>query len=383
MYPRLPVALLFVVVFRAATGLSAAPLVSLGSNADLFFLGNASFRYSSNVFLDDPAFNSEVDDVVYIFSPGLEFVLGGQETVGRLRILFREDFLRYSDNGRLDSEDALVNVRGGYDDDKLMVDGSFQFVQADQNTADANRAGTLIQRDTSSFNLVAEYTLSLKTSASVGFTYNDLNFTSGSDLLTDRTTITIPVNLYYGFSPKIAASVGYQFRDTALHGGNDRTDHFFNVGLRGELAPKLDADMRIGFQSRDIDVTGVGSETFAVNSRFSWYPGSKTQIVASLNRDFSSGGTGDSIEDTGISVFVTQAISPLLSGNVNVSFSNADYQNTSGRADDTFNFGISVSYFPNDFISVRAGYSYEQNDSNAPGSNFENSSFNVSASLRY
>ena len=96
-----------------------------------------------------------------------------------------------------------------------------------------------------------------------------------------------------------------------------------------------------------------------------------------------SGGNGSTIVEEGASVAVNYAVTPVIVGNLNLRYANANYHDGTGREDEYINAGLSLSYSPSDFIRLSAGYIYQYNDSNLAGSSFENRIVNFSASLRY
>lgn len=60
-------------LWLAPLSLNASPLVSIGDNADLFFNGSSSVRWTSNLFRDEV---NETSDVIFTVTPGLELNVG-------------------------------------------------------------------------------------------------------------------------------------------------------------------------------------------------------------------------------------------------------------------------------------------------------------------
>ena len=65
---------------------SAAPLVSIGNNTDVYFNGSSSLRWTSNVFRDEA---DETEDLTWTLSPGFEVNVGRGLTNADLSIITR------------------------------------------------------------------------------------------------------------------------------------------------------------------------------------------------------------------------------------------------------------------------------------------------------
>ena len=366
-----------------APWLSAA-LVSLGPNSDLFFNGSVSLDYQSNIFLDDPQLTgvSEVDDFAFIFSPGVELNFGDGTAANNVLILVREDIKVHNDNSKLDSEDFFFLFNLTYAQAPIDIEASVNFFELVQNTAAANRLGALTESEMTNVKLRGEYEISAKTSIEGRFGYLRTDYiTTG---LNDNRTLEFPVNVYYAYSPKLDASVGFRYRHTEVTDGPDTDDYFFNVGFRGELTPKLETTVQIGVISRDFGTTLLGDDTsLGVNSSFTWYSTDLTTVDATINLDYSTGGTSASLQNTGASLSVLHSITPMITGNMIFSYNNAEYRDLSGREDDSYNAAFSINYSPSDYLTFRASYSYLKNDSTQLGGNFDNSILSIVASLRY
>ena len=369
-----------------APWLSAA-LVSMGPNSDLFFNGSVSLEYQSNIFLDDPQLTgvSEVDDFAFIFSPGVELNFGDGTAANNVLILVREDIKVHNDNSKLDSENFFFLFNLTYAQAPIDIEASVNFFELVQNTADANRLGALTESEMTNVRLRGEYEFSAKTSIEGRFGYLRTDYiTTG---LNDNETLEFPVNVYYAYSPKLDASVGFRYRHTNVTDGPDTDDYFINVGFRGELTPKLETTFQIGVVYRDFGdfkTDAFGDDTrLGVNSSFTWYATDLTTVDANVNLDYSTGGTSASIQNTGASLSVLHGFTPMIIGNVVLSYNNAEYRDLSDREDDSYNAAFSINYSPNDYLTFRASYSYLKNDSTQLGGNFDNSILSIVASLRY
>ncbi|MDX2111325.1 MAG: outer membrane beta-barrel protein [Verrucomicrobiota bacterium] len=363
----------------------AAPLISLGDSLDLYFNGSATARYQSNVFLQSA---NEEGDTSFIFSPGIELAFGrtNSELSGKLQI--REDFDVYVNNSQLDNHKANIFFNGRYDTGVFKLTGRFSFAEVDQNTADTalppELQGKLIEREITSAEAYAEYQVSTLTSIGAGVTADHIFYQTFQDRFSDQTQIGIPVDAFWKYSEKLDFSVGYRYRDTDVGRGTDTQDHFFNVGARGDLAPKLQGRVQVGYTVREYDSATMDNEgTFTVITGLTYQATPKVLLGLDLSRDYGTAGTGSSIESTTARLKADYSLNNFFAINTNLGYSKADYTNNT-RQDDTYDFGIGLSYTPNDYIRLSAGYIYQKNESDGVGGvSYDNNVINVSASLRY
>lgn len=374
--------------FSAVVGsVNAAPLVSLGDYADLYFNGSAGFRYQSNVYYTSA---NERGDTAFIFSPGLELSLGrkGAEFTGTLA--FREDITVYFDENGLDNETANISFNGRYNSGVFKLDVYANFAEVDQNTQDIRAiiaggpvTGDLVEREVSSAGFYGEYTISNKFAVGAGANVYHTYFQTYQPFFADSTIWALPVDLYYKFSQKLDFSVGYQYRESDVEGGSDSQDHFFNVGVRGELAPKVSGRVRVGWTTRDYDLAGISNEdSFTIITGLTYTPTAKIGINLDVTRDLGTSGTGTGVENTNIRLGGTYRFSPFIAADAGISYDKSDY-NSGVREDETFSFSIGASYTPNDYIRLSVGYVFQDNDSNFAGYDYTNNVINVTASLRY
>lgn len=369
-----------------ASTASAAPLVSIGNFADLYFNGSAGFRYQSNIYYTN---TNERGDTAFIFSPGLELSLGrkGAEFTGTFG--FREDITIYFDENGLDNETASVFFNGRYDTGVFKLDVYANFAEVDQNTQDVRAivaggpiTGDLVEREVSSAGFYGEYDFSQKFSFGAGANFYHTYFQTYQPSFSDSTTWTLPADIFYKYSEKLDFSVGYQYRDTEVEGPSDSTDHFFNVGARGELAPKVFGRVRVGWTTRDYDTLNTSEDSFTVITGLTYTPTQKMGLNLDVSRDLGTSGTGSGVEQTNIRIGGTYKFSPFISTNAGLGYEKSDY-NSGVRDDETFTFTLGASYAPNDYIKLSVGYVFQDNNSSDNLYDYTNNVINVTASLRY
>lgn len=372
---------------------SAAALVSIGDYAEIFFNGSASVRYNDNLFLNE---SNERSDTIFILSPGVELNVG-QRANANLNIYYREDFYLYDKNSRLDTNTTNVFLESFWNQSRLDLRFDASYEELIQTTPDIVRLNSnindLVEREQTRANLRGEYEISELTSASAGIGYSKLDFKSPG--FSDREIITIPLNAYYSVTPLVDLSIGYRFRDADVsdqtaytfngtpipsRSRSDYQDHYFNIGARGELAPKLMGEARAGYQYRDIK-DGGSKDTLSFSADVSHFTTANTTLLVGLFRDFDISVEGESTTRTGGNLGVRHTFSHLISGSAGAHYYERSYNG--GRKDKTIDVHVGATYSPITYLDLSATYVFRHNDSNIKQVEFDNNIFSVSAALRY
>jgi len=397
------------------TSASAAPLVSIGDNTDIFFNGSSSLRWESNIFRDE---DNEVDDLTWTLSPGFEINVGRGVSNADLSIITRYDIIRYEDNDQLDTELFHIKAIGSYKSSRLDLSGSVSFDENKTSSGDNNVINDLIEFDTYGANLNAEYRVSPKFSFGAGVRYTDKQYQTFDDIFADRETTSFPLDVFYELTPKVDLSLGYTYSNTDVEetlspifpvgiatqrftGDYEQESHFFNVGARGNLLPKLSGFFKVGYRTRSsddsvtslTDLNGVfvgapgstdrdDSGMLGLDADLAWSATPKLTVRLGLSRDFGVGGEGESTENSSINLSGSYSINSYLAASANFGYTLRDYTNT-GREDDQYNTGLRLSYSPNQFWRFSTGYTYSENNSNQANRSYENHTIDLTATLRY
>ncbi|MFM9029548.1 MAG: hypothetical protein ACKOTF_02515 [Opitutaceae bacterium] len=242
-----------------ASSLSAAPFMAIGDGAELFLTGTLGVRSDDNVFLAAKA----ESDLIFEIAPGvsLEFGKNGQ-LKGSLTL--SDSFTNYSDNSKLNTQLFSGAFRSNYDDGKLKMGFNLSYTESNQNSVDIRG---LTRRDIFNVGGNSEVEISQLTRIGAGVTFNHENYKRRG--YTDSDSLEVPVNVYYKWTEKTDLSIGYRLRDYKVDIGSDSTDHFFNVGARGEFSPKLKGRFAVGLNTRKLD-RGGDDTLFGVDSGFSY-----------------------------------------------------------------------------------------------------------------
>lgn len=373
MNKSLPSLLLAGAALLGATRASAS--VPLGDGAEAFVTLKGGLEYNDNLFLAERNADS---DTIWRLTPGVD-VLFGQNSLAQGTFTYTEEFKFYSDNSDIDTSLSTINASLVYDNTKTKVDAKLGFQQLDQPTVDARGAG-LVKRDVIDGGINGEYNLSEKTSVKLGLTYNDTDYAAAS--FADWEYYQIPVNYFYEVAPKLDASFGFSYKDNMLgNGRSDTEEYYYNVGARGELAPKLTGEVSLGYKQSEAEI-GDSESTFGIDSKFTYAYSEKTSLDANLSNGFGFSGVGESFRTFALGGGVTSSLSEQLQIGARLTYSNNAYLTTT-QDDKLISVSVNASYKYNEFVTFAGSFATTDNNSNRAGSDFTGNVLVLSAALRY
>jgi hypothetical protein len=386
-----------------------SPLYTFNEWADLYFDGNASVAWDSNIFRDE---EKEESDLTYRISPGLELNLGRGLSAYDMTVRTSYDFIWYQDNDHLNKENFHINTSGVYRGSRLDLSGRLGYNENQITSGEDNMRRMMIETEDVDGRIDGEYRISPKLSFGAGVHYFDRDYSNGSrNELADRNHLRFPFDLFYGFTPKVDLSAGYTYkageiddhqRGDTLVGGYDTTAHFFNVGARGRFFPKLTGFFKVGYRTQDSDDSynvrngqrtradrgrGGSDGHIGLNSGFTWNPTQKSTHNIKLSRDFGVGGEGTTTEVSRIRMDSSYSLNPRWSASSNLGYTLRDYQAKGGRnrnrEDNQYLLGVGLNYTAPDYWRFSGGYSYQDNDSSRSGYSYVSHNFYLTAQLRY
>ena len=394
---------------------SASPLVSIGDSADVFFNGSSSVRWASNIFRDE---FSEVDDLYWTLSPGFELNVGRGVSNADLSVITRYDIIRYQDNDQLDVELFHIKAIGSYRTSRLDLSGTVSFDENKTSSGENNVINDLIAYDNTAARFGAEYRFSPKFSFGSGVKYREQEYQTFVDRFADREVLDVPFDVFYELTPKVDLTVGYVYTNTDIEkrilptadplvgletAGYETNSHFFNVGARGNLLPKLSGYFKAGYRVRSSDdsarrnvVLSSGATTGAalssttrdntgmlgLDADLNWTASPKLQVRLGMSRDFGVGGEGNSTENSSVNLTGMYSINSYFSASSNLGYTLRDYTDNN-REDNQYLAGLRLTYRPNEYWSFATGYTYSDNSSNQANSSYVNHTVDLTATLRY
>lgn len=371
----------------------AAPFMAIGDSAELFITGTLGIRSDDNIFLGSGPRNpnlpvsatnpnvGEESDIIFDINPGVELVFGkNAQLSGSLKLV--DAFANYSDNSDLNTQLFSGDFVTKYDDGKLKLGFNLSYHELNQNSVDVRG---LVRRDVFTTGANGEVEVSTMTSVAAGVSFTHENYKRTG--YTDSDNLTVPIDFYYKWTEKLSLSAGYRYRDYQVDIGQDSTDHFFNIGARGEFSPKLTGKLAVGFTTRDLEgrdpITGRSGgddEMLGIDASFAYEISPKTSLQLGLINDFGTSPQGQQQENFILNGMITTKVSEEWSVNGGLSFRQIDYRT---RTDDYWEAIIGTSYAINSNISIVGAYVYRKYNSDLAGSEFENNVFSVGANFRY
>jgi polysaccharide biosynthesis protein VpsM len=347
-----------------------APFMAIGDGAELFLTGALGVRVDDNIFLAGP--NTE-NDMIFDLGPGIDLTFGKDAQLqGSLTLV--HTFSLYADNSNLDTNLFTGDFVTRYDDGKLKLGFDASFHEVNQN--DFLVRG-LVRRDIFKAGGNAEVEVSAITAVGAGIMFEHLDYKRFG--YADVDYLTVPVNFYYKWTPKTDLSAGYQYRDTQVDLGSDSTDHFFNIGARGEFSPMLTGKFAIGYNMRDLD-QGGDEDGLGLQASFAYELSPKTTLEFGASRDFGTGARGEQQENTVVNSMVIAKIAPEWTVNAGLSFRQIEYATVT---DDYWEAQIGTDYIINANVRLVGAYVYRKYESDSKLNEFRNNVFSFGANFRY
>ena len=398
MLNKLAISFIFAgVAGTASAGTALVALPSLGEDAGIHGLLNASVAYNDNIYLSE---TDEDADTIFTISPGLELSTG-DESRSKMSLRFVENILFYMDetdnNRALENIDFLFSHGGEGQKLKLTVAAGFHHNQS-ASGRDTYTKGTMTRSYNYYANGIVSYKLGEKTSVRSGFKWTGLTYQNSSAKFyyNDRQQYSIPLYLYYAVTEKLNAGLTAEYRyvDLATSGWNRQrglsagTEQvwFFGLSAEGNAWEKLSLNGRIGVTTSDYSRRTIdnldGKDTFGMSITADYQATEKLSTALTLNRDFELGSAAEGILATGATLSANYRIDDFWSANASLGYRLDDYR-SSAREDDIYKASVGASYAINEWASAYANYSLAIDESNQKGSDYTNNIVTVGVSLRY
>ncbi len=348
---------------------SAAPFLAIGDGAELFATGTVGIRADDNIFLT----NNATSDTIFDITPGAEITFGkDRQLQGALTLV--DAFTSYAKNSNLNTNLFSGDFNARYSDGKLKLGVMTGFHESNQNTVD-NRG--LTRRDAFTVGGNGEIEISEITSVAAGVTATHTNYKRKG--YADSDDLVIPINFYYKWTPKVDLSAGYSYRNFQTQIGQDSTDHFFNVGARGEFTPMLTGEFNIGLTTRKLATSGdVHMLGLSAKLNYTITPKTVLQLTSSNSPDTSPQGSQQ--KNFTLGGVVSSTISDQWTVRAGLNYRGINYGT---RTDDYLEGNLGATYVVNNYINVVGAYVYRNNSSVLSGGEFTNNVFSVAANLRY
>lgn len=366
-------------LLSASLGASAfaAPFMAIGDGAELFLTGTLGVRSDDNILLA----RNEESDLIFDIAPGAEITFGKNAQM-KGSLIVSHTWSNYSDNSNLNTNLFNGDFVTKYDDGKLKLGFNLGYHELNQNSPDvrpvlAGLQPGLVRRDIFNAGGNTEVEISQITSVGAGVSYVHENYKRTG--YTDSDVLTVPLDFYYKWTPKLDLSVGYRYRDTQVDIGSDSTDHFFNIGARGEFSPKLTGKVQVGWNQRKLD-RGGDDDQLGVEGSLAYEISPKTNLQVGASNDFGTSPQGAQQKNTTLNGLITTKVSEEWALNVGLSWRAIDYGR---RTDDYWEGQIGTTYIINSNIRIQGAYIHRDYSSDLRAAEFKNNVFSVAANFRY
>ena len=383
------------ILLAAALSASAAPLVTVGDQLDLFFKGAAIGKWNSNITTTSNK-AKKYDDYSATIRLGAEADYG-RNSKFKANIKFFEDLIRYANKKEFNANLAHVAANASYTESVFSLKANFSFDQTYQNTSqtlEAARAGELVRSNDWKAGLLGSYDFSEKLFAELGGNWLYKEYLGRwSNQYSDYDMYSVPLSVLYRITPKIALGLSYQYRYTTFEGGNptnkilygnNREDHFGGLTVRGDILPKLNLSAYAGvsYRNQTSGILAGDDTTFSCSATASYELTEKVGLFLTGRRDFANGAARQSSVDSTCEFGANYLLNQFVTFTTSFAYTNSDYI-AIDRNDDEYVGRVGVSYKPNKFLTLGANYRFLENCSNVASARYNQHLVDISVAVKY
>ena len=384
-----------IVIFMFPVFLLATQFAQFGDAVSVTLDSSVTYASTTNIYKTSA--RTSVD--YYVWNPGVKLDFSQGESNFDLSLNLSYDFNRYHSLSNLDSDLLKASLFGSYRGAVTQVLLSYgttegQSAQADLRSQSDPSFEDLIETKTDNLSLIAKYRYSPKLSFSSGINTNDLSYSTYESDFASKESFTIPLDVIYHYSDKLDVIYGMEFTNKEIgltssdppKGGYSTDEVYYKVGLSGEIRPKLDGNISVGlrhieFSNEDvINYSKDYEETFGIQSALSWRLTPKFSSILNLTRNYDTAGSGDSYNQTKVSLTNRYTIKSDLSINTLASLSSKKYLSGSRRTDELDRYEVNLDYFPHQNVIISMGYAYAHSRA---ASRYAGEDFSIKASILY
>lgn len=252
-----------------------------------------------------------------------------------------------------------------------------------------SRADPAANLRTDSWNYGAElrvkYPVNERNSVAGGVDWSRRDYTN-NEFLVDLDTTSLSADWYYVFTPERDLFGGYRLRLSETSVGSRFADHSISAGIAGRIVRGLNGTARVGFQNR-YDLTNSGNDTSGYNASISttWNFTRELALTGRISKDFNVTSTNISTDVLSGNLDLQYARSAKLVFTAGVGAGITKFLGDAGnnREDTYFTYYGRAQYTFSEKLSVGVSYSYFQNWSTLPFSDFYRDAITFDASSRF
>lgn len=367
----------------AAVALSASSAFGFAEIARGKLVANAQFEvaYDSNIFAN----STEQDDVTGVFTPSLSYT----RSVGRIATSIGTGVraISFADTNGQNSLDPYINGSFSYD---RAEKGSDSLSLGYTRSTEANDVvNDRTESDEYRGDWRTDYFYTEKTGLRVSGGYRVSHYrTAGYN---NVSSYNLGAGVIYRYSPKLLASATYNFSpEKATNLGvalNDPSSkiHRLQLGLDGELAPKVNGSIGIGYVYRDFDDGRDFDDAILVNTVVTWSVAAKTGLSWSASNNFDTTPGAESAKNFSTNLTLRQSLTEKISASVNAGYQHnvLDRQIGVTRTDDAYNIGASLNYRMSEIVSSSASVTHRISESSLAAAEYDRTIVSLSLNLTY
>jgi len=373
--------------------LLATQFAQFGDAVSVTLDSSVTYASTSNIYKTP----ERTSDDYFVWSPGLKIDLSQGESNFDLSLSIAHDLNRYQRLSNLDSDLLRASLFGSYRGAVTqvllsygMTEGQSAQSELQGQTNPSLYIEDLIETKTDTLSLIAKYRYSPKLSFSSGINAYDLSYSTYASRFSSKESFTIPIDVIYHYSEKLDMIYGIEYTNKEIglassdKGGYSTDEVYYKVGLSGDIRPKLDGNISVGlrhieFSNEDV-INYSKKETLGIQSALSWRHTPKFTSILNLSRNYDTAGSGDSYNQTKVSLINRYTIKSDLSINTLASLSSKQYLSGSRRSDELDRYEVNLDYFPHQNVIISAGYAYSNSRS---VSRYEAEDLSIKASILY
>ncbi len=338
-----------------------------------------SGEYDDNILLTP---TDEIDDFIWILSPGLAIELPSRRYSARLG--YRADILRYTENNDLDTVhhtllgDLRINFAGGLGlrlSDQFYITDEFGGFPVPELTQRIDRTENTLQAG-------GDYTVRERYTLDLSYKWFVVDYEDGFNNL-DRQDHVVSGTLFYRIMPKtsILGEFDYQwirYEEDLAARTKDSDGWRIKVGARGDFTAKTSGILKVGWEWKDYKDPGQGDwDGLILEGELIWKYREPSEVrlfagranLESLTDDIDVRRNNYYIANYGgveVRHFLTSRLILRVRGLVGVN----DYPDPAavGQSDEREDFfyevGLGVRYQIRTWLAVEAGYQRLVRDSN-------------------
>ncbi|MCK4422549.1 MAG: outer membrane beta-barrel protein, partial [Candidatus Omnitrophica bacterium] len=331
--------------------------------------GSTKFEYDDNVFLES---DNEKEDFITTISPGIRVELPFNYEKSIFQLDYTADIICYSDYTDQSDEQhkisALLDTKFG--DYSLTLKNVFRDFSDIANTEFTQRVPR--EKNVASVKFGANFN---RIRTEIMYENMDEDYRDFDEL--DRTDNVLTLTGYTRILPKTDALLEYRYADISYDAAGSTRDGEYNqfcAGLKGELAQKVSALIKAGYQNRDYDSAGKNSwKEPVVYAGLTYNISEPTLFNLSVERtaEESTYSSNNFYETNKSSMEISHKFGYKLTGKVGAFLQENKYPEitTEGteskkRDDDLHGFNIGLKYDIQKWLAAELEYKNSKRDSN-------------------